>query len=210
MSASLKPTIPLSACVALICIIAITLLVGKRLDLRFAGGEGAGPHSRAYLLDIVSITGKDTPFLPPLSRGETMTTDATTFIKYSLNNQCTITFAENTSLLLLDGRNHYNIFTFLTGRVIAKGHCILHIRETEITVDGTATAVNFSWLDEVAVKVFNGTATVSQSETETTLTPEISAIQFSTLPNTPTQKEVGFSIDQSDLLSSFYTWGMKK
>ncbi|MEK9156720.1 MAG: hypothetical protein AAB448_01120, partial [Patescibacteria group bacterium] len=154
-------------------------------------------------------SGAELPVFPEsLARGETVTTNAFAFGRYSINNECTIALAENSSLVLEDGRRRYNVFNLLTGRTVATGDCTFTTRETEIDVYGSATIIHFSWLDEIAVKVLEGEAVVSQSGTTTILTPESPALQFSTLPNSITQKEIGFSLTQNNLISSFYSWSL--
>jgi len=196
----------------MIIVIVLTLLIGKRLDLPFAGGKGTGPHVDAFLEETYDFADPSHPsssVIPSvLSRGETVTTNAFTFARYTLNNECTIALAENSSLLLKDSRSTYNVFNLLTGRVVATGDCTFTTRETQINAHGTATVVHFSWLNEIVVKTIEGSVVVSQSGTTTALTPENPALQFSTLPNTTTQKETGFSLTQNDLISSFYTWSL--
>jgi hypothetical protein len=210
----------LPAALTTIIVIVLILLIGRRLDLRFAGGEGAGSHASATFINFknlqeTSITVpanySDTnfPIFPKnLARGETVTTNDFTFSRYTLNNECTIALAENSSLTLKDGRSTYNVFNLLTGRAVARGNCIFTTRETEIRIRGTATIVHFSWLDQIVVKVIDGNAVISQSGTATTLTPENEALEFSTLPSNISQKETEFSFTQNDLLSSFYTWSL--
>ncbi len=217
------PTIRLSALptvLALIIIAVLVLLVGRRLDLPFAGGEGAGPHAAATFVDLKDLreanaafpaeySGAELPVFPEsLARGETVTTNAFAFGRYAINDECTIALAENSSLTLEDGRRRYNVFNLLTGRAVATGDCVFTTRETEISVYGTATVVHFSWLNEMVVKVFEGGVVVSQSETTTALTPENPAMRFSTLPSTITQEETDFSLTQNDLISSFYSWSL--
>ena len=209
------PTIRLSAlpiALAIIIIVVLALLIGKRLDLPFAGGEGAGPHASAFLKETYEVSDPSHPsssILPSvLTRGATVTTDANSFALYTINDECTVALAENSSLTLEDGRSTYNVFNLLTGRAIATGDCVFTTRETEVSVIGTATVVHFSWLNEIVVKAIDGSVVVSQSGTTTTLTPEGPAMRFSTLPSTITQEETDFSLTQNDLISSFYSWSL--
>lgn len=212
MSFSHTPTIRLSALsIALVLVIvpALTLLIGKRLDLRFAGGMGAGPHADAVLEETYNFSNPSpsaTPSVSSLTRGEAVTTDASTFQTYTLNNECSIALAENSSLMLVDGRKQYNVFNLLTGRAVAKGNCTFIVRETKITINGTATLVHFSWLDEIVIKTLDGSTVVSQSGDSIDLTSESSAMRFSTLPNAFLQEEASLSLTDNDLISSFYTW----
>ncbi len=208
-------TIRLSAlpiALAIIIVTALALLIGRRLDLRFAGGEGAGPYASAFLKETYEVSDPSHPsssVLPSvLTRGATVTTDASAFGRYTINDECTIALAENSSLTLEDGRSRYNVFNLLTGRAVAIGDCVFTTRETEMSIIGTATVVHFSWLNEIVVKVIEGGVVVSQSGTTTALTPESSAMRFSTLPSTITQEETDFSLIQNDLISSFYSWSL--
>ena len=202
----------LPAALTIIIVIALALLIGKRLDLPFAGGEGAGPHANALLKETYDFSDPSHPsssVLPSvLTRGATVTTNAFTFARYTINNECTIALAENSSAILEDARKSKNTLTLLTGRFVAMGNCTLVTRETAIHIQGTATVVHFSWLNEIAVKTLEGNTTVSQSGTTTELTPESPALQFSTLPSAIIQEETGFSLTQNDLISSFYTWSL--
>lgn len=209
-------TIRLSAlpvALAIIIIVVLALLIGRRLDLRFAGGEGAGPHASAFLKEKHDFSDPSHPsssVLPSvLTRGATITTNAFAFGRYTINDECTIALAENSSLMLEDGRSRYNVFNLLTGRAVTTGDCVFTTRETEVSVVGTATIVHFSWLNEIIVKVFEGNVVVSQSGITTTLTPESPAMRFSTLPSTITQEETDFSLTQNDLISSFYRWSLR-
>jgi hypothetical protein len=210
---STLPSIRLSAptvAVLIITGISLLLLIGKRLDLPFAGGEGAGPQHDAQLL--TQYTGENSfphaRLLPAtLSRGETLTTNAYTFATYTMND-CRVSLAENTGITLQDGREHYNEFTLLTGRIVASGSCVFLTRETKVSIEGATTLVHFSWLDQIVIKVFRGEATVSQSGTITTLTPESSATQFSTLPSNISQTSVEFSTGFNDIIADFYAWGI--
>lgn len=206
------PTIRLSALsIALILIIvpALILLIGKRLDLRFAGGEGAGLHADAVLIDFKSLNEGDTVLPEKISRGETIITDASTFQTYMLNDECSIALAENSSLMLVDGRKQYNVFNLLTGRALAIGDCTFTVRETEVSINGTATIVHFSWLDEIVIKALDGSVVISQSGDSVSLTSESPAMRFSTLPNVFLQEETSLSLTDNDLISSFYTWSLK-
>lgn len=205
------PTIRLSAlpvALAIIIIVVLALLIGRRLDLPFVGGEGAGSHADALLVDSKSLNGTMAIFPDVLSRGETVTTDVNAFTLYTINNECTVALAENSSLTLEDGRSTYNVFNLLTGRAVATGDCVFTTRETEISITGVATIVHFSWLNEFVVKALDGSVVVSQSGTTTALTPEGPAMRFSTLPSTITQEETGFSLTQNELISSFYSWSL--
>lgn len=163
------------------------------------------------LQSMYFVNAPDTSSPPPslLSRGETVTTDATTFAAYAIHT-CTIHLAEQSSLTLLDGRRDYAVFSLLTGRAIADGDCTFTTRETEVSIMGSATIIHFSWLNTIVVKVFSGSATISQSGTTTALTPETPATHFSTLPNLITQTQEEISLTQNDLIASFYAWGREK
>lgn len=190
----------------------LALLIGRRLDLPFAGGEGAGPHASAFLKEKYDFSDPSHPsssVLPSvLTRGATIVTNAFTFGRYTINNECTVALAENSSLTLEDGRNKYNIFNLLTGRAVATGNCVFTTRETKISIAGVATIIHFSWLNELVVKALDGNVVVSQSGTTTALTPESPAMRFSTLPSAITQEETDFSLTQNDLISSFYRWSL--
>lgn len=211
-----KSTIKLSAqhaTIVLFCVSVLILLVGRRFDAVFAGGEGLGAHIPATLVDIYDIQNPQNtvapPFLPPsLNRGETVTTNATTFARYTLDNACTLALAENSSLTVLDSRSMQNIVNLLTGRAVASGDCTLSTRETRIRIRGVATVIHFSWLDEIVVQVFEGDVDVNQSGTITHLTPESSALRLSTLPATITQKATELSLTQNEIISSFYRWSL--
>lgn len=202
----------LPAALTIIIVIALALLIGKRLDLLFAGGEGVGPHASALLKETYDFSDPSRPSssaLPSvLTRGATVTTNAFTFARYTINDECTIALAENSSLTLEDGRGTHNAFTLLTGRAVAVGDCAFTTRETQINVHGTATVVHFSWLNKIVVKAIEGNVVVSQSGTTTELTSESPALQFSTLPSAIIQEETGFSLTQNDLISSFYNWSL--
>lgn len=204
-------TIRLSALpivLTVVIVVVLVLLIGKRLDFRFAGGEGAGLHATASLVDFHNLQEAHITLPENLTRGETVTTNMFTFAQYRINNECSIALAENSSLTLQDGRRRYHVFNLLTGRAVATGDCVFTTRETEIRVYGTATVVHFSWLNEIVVKAIEGSAVVSQSGTTTALTPEGPAIRFSTLPNIITQEETELSLAQNDLISSFYSWSL--
>lgn len=189
--------------------IALALLIGHRLDAVWAGGEGAGPHQNAEMLRATWYPLQDgAPTLPDsLSRGETVTTDANTFAVYAIND-CTLSLAENTSLTLQDGREGFNTFTILTGRIVASGHCTFLTRETSVRVNGTATLVHFSWLDELVVAVLGdeSSAVVTQSGETTALTSASGAIHFFTLPSVNRHEPVAFSVSENELIASFYLW----
>lgn len=181
--------------------ISSALLVGKRLDMPWAGGEGAGPQYAAEL------TKSTTSLLPrTLSRGETVTTNTTTFAAYTLNNQCTVYLAENSSLLLEDGRDGYNVFNLLTGRVVAEGDCTFVTRETEVRISGKATLVHYSWLDELVVNAFSGSVVVTQSGATTAMAPETGALRFFTLPSESRSESTPFSLQENETITTFYSW----
>lgn len=199
--------------------ISLVLLIGKRLDAPWAGGKGAGPQHDAVLIkslffdlgDPSSAALRDAnPSLPQtLTRGETASTDANTFAAYEINNECTVYLAENSSLLLEDGRNKYNVFNLLTGRAVAEGDCTFVTRETEIDITtGTATLVHFSWLNELIVKVFAGGAVISQSGNDTFLVHEDAATRFFTLPSESHAEPTAFSTDENETTTSFYSWSL--
>lgn len=194
----------LAFCVATI---ALALLLGKQLDALWAGGTGAGPHSAAVLVAEYPSQHSPGTSPSPLLRGETITTNANTFATYALNT-CTISLAENTSLILSDGRVSYNAFSFLTGRVVTFGNCTLRTRETTVTVTGVATLVHFSWLDELVVHVLEGSASIDQSGVALTLTPDSSPLRFFTLPSVSHHEPSTFSFTDTPLIENFYTWSL--
>jgi hypothetical protein len=181
--------------------ISLILLVGKRLDMSWAGGKGAGPQHDAILAKSTATSLPQT-----LSRGETITTDAHTFAAYAINNQCTVYLAENSSLLLEDGRDRYNVFHLLTGRAVAEGDCTFITRETEASISGKATLIHYSWLDELVVNVFLGSAVVTQSDATTAMTPEIGALRFFTLPSKSRSVPATFSPQENEIIAAFYSW----
>lgn len=191
--------------VGIVITLALLLLIGRRLDARFAGGEGAGAHAQALLQETLPT---NTALPPTLTRGETVTTDASTFATYTLNDTCTVSLAENTSLTLQDGRQNRNTFTFLTGRIVASGTCVFTTRETDVHISGTATLVHFSWLDELVIKALEGTTTVSQSGTPTTLTPNTEAERFFTLPSVSNHEPSALSLTENASVASFYSWSL--
>lgn len=206
------PTIRLSAPRLLslcIVLVVLALLIGKRLDMPFAGGSGAGAHADAVLEATFPVTSEPSTFSAPdrLKRGETVTTDGVAFVAYHVND-CTVYLAENSSLTLLDGRDGHTTFNLLTGRAVAQGTCAFTTRETRVNVEGATTLIHFSWLDTLVAKVIEGTAEVSQSGVITHLAPETLATHFSTLPSSITQTQEEISLTQNDLIASFYSWSL--
>lgn len=179
------------AAVLLILAMALTLLIGKRLDLRFAGGTGSGSHAKAMLVETTGAMPSS------LTRGDIVTTDASTFASYRVGDACTIFLAENSSLLFQDGRQDHITFTFLTGRIVAKGDCTFTVRDMRFPVLGSAMLVHYSWLNTLDIKPL----------ANDTHTP---ALRFSTLPNRSSPYEVPFSLEYPDLVSSFYQWSLSQ
>ncbi len=212
MQPSPKRAIRLSAppfSVGVILFLVLFLLIGNRLDWKSAGGQGLGAHASALLLKSTDSLAKST-----LERGEVITTHATAFSTYQVHDSCTVHLAENTSLRFEDGRVNMAQFGFLTGRIVAEGSCTFTLREMRIATEGTATLVHYSWLDTLDVRTLHGSVRVTQSaHLETLLTPDSSPLRFSTLPvlastNTPPPLPISFSLDGTELVSSFYTWSL--
>lgn len=210
MSSRTKPAIRLSApffSVLLVVLVALVLLVGKRLDMPFAGGSGAGPQHAATLVATENtIGGEGTSAPQTLARGETVATDGVTFARYTLNNTCTVTLAENSSLTLVDGRASFNTFNLLTGRAVATGDCTFVTRETTVHVQGSATLVHFSWLNELVILAMSDTTLVTQGATVTTLTPETGAVRFFTLQSAMHTEPATLSLTENELITRFYSW----
>lgn len=191
----------------IVLIVALTLLLGNRFDARFAGGEGKGTQAQAMLQKTLP---EHAPLPPVISRGETMTTDAATFATYTLDDTCTVSLAEQTSIILEDARPASSVFTMLTGRVLATGTCTFITRETRVSISGVATLVHVSWRDELLIKPLEGTVLVTQADTQTVLTPEQGAARFFTLPPLHAFEPLEFSLGGNSLVESFYLWSLTK
>lgn len=153
------------------------LLMGRRFDATWAGGEGYLPQQAAKR---ESGLGPET-----LLRGQIVTTGNAT-ASYRLNNS-TIFLDQQTTVALLDARSGHTAWRLDTGRVVLSGEADVHMRENLVSINGKGTIVHYNWLNKADALLFSGTGSinstpliVSSAQSLDTLTQMLSPTTFST------------------------------
>jgi len=137
--------------IVLIIIFSTTLLIGYRFDALWAGGQGISPHQLAVTAD------RD------YKRGEIIETGDDEWLPVRFGN-VDLWLSENTQVKLIDGRVNNLTVNVLQGRIVVNGPITIEVREIDIQVDGLATYVHYSWLDEAEIVNIAGSVLVERED----------------------------------------------
>ncbi len=157
--------------------ISTVLLIGLRFDAQWAGGSGTQSHQKAWLFD------KPGPEI--FERGEiisTMPDSELTNFKIPLQlsfGEAMIYLDKNTEVKIIDGREGQLTINVIQGRVVVDGALTIATREMRTKIDGCASFVHYSWLNEAEIAPMSGTVRLNRDERIETLTDR--AIKTSTL-----------------------------
>lgn len=136
----------------LICLVALlstVLLVARRFDATWAGGDGFSLHQTAVLLG---------PGQFDWSRGETISSFdrlAPMEIKFG---EATLWLDERTEVKLIDGRAGQLTIDVLQGRIVTQGPITISTRELKTTISEPTSIVHYSWLNKLEVATIDGVA----------------------------------------------------
>ncbi len=133
----------------MISAVTFTLLIGTRLELGFAGGQGRMTACPATNLSNPNDT---------VVRGGDMTSLPDTFAKYQLCDGTLVYLDHSTKVRLNQYKNHNGVasqntqFELIQGRVIIDGLANVQARNVVVSVTGAGCElVHYSWLDELDV-----------------------------------------------------------
>ncbi|MCH8049276.1 hypothetical protein IH979_01020 [Patescibacteria group bacterium] len=128
-----------------IAIASTALLVGNRFDATWAGGSGYEAHATA-LADVKEYR-----------RGQTISTgdEQWLFVRFG---EADFWMYEDTQVKLIDGRKDQLKINVIQGRVIVEGPITIEVRELDLVIDGIASFVHYSWLNEIEVVSIEGEA----------------------------------------------------
>lgn len=141
-----------------------------------------------------------------IERGEYLETCDGQFSIYTLGD-ATVTLDENTEAVFTDGREGQLAITLIQGRMVVDGPVTVHVRQTDITVNGKATLVHYSWLYQLDVHPFNGDFTHTRKGESITYTSAVSA--DTAAPYEQTKTDIDFNLT-SESVSRFYTWALEE
>jgi hypothetical protein len=136
------------ALAALISLVIGIVLLGQRLDARWAGGTGRIDPCPASELDGAGDT---------ITRGEQMSTTPGEYAKYQFCDGTIVYLDENTQVRLDAYRAAENqtSLNLIQGRLIVDGLADVRSRNTVVSMAGAGCElVHYSWLDELDVTPF--------------------------------------------------------
>ncbi|MFH1712494.1 MAG: hypothetical protein ABH846_04655 [Patescibacteria group bacterium] len=168
-------------------VVSTVLLVGNRFEVIWAGGEGVAKHQLAMTDDA------------NYKRGEIIKTDDDQWLRVHFG-QADFWLYENTQVKLIDGRDDHLTINVLQGRVVVIGPLMIEVRELDIIIDGTASYVHYSWLDEIEVASINGEVLIKREDRTIGLNEQ--ALKTTTLP--PYMEETIQFDPESSEAANFY------
>lgn len=168
--------------IALIVIIAIGMLTWNRIEVE--------PHMSAVNFETGEI----------IQRGEIMST-SDDFAAFEISDSI-IYLARNTEVKLVDGRKGQIDMQLIQGRVVLEGSSNILIREIDITTEGQASIVHYSWLDEVEIATIDSAALVTWEDQALELADE--AVRMQTLESYDIEY-IDFNPEESSE-AEFYNW----
>jgi hypothetical protein len=193
-----------------IAAVSVALLVGTRLEARFAGGAGSLPHAHAVLVEarsgntgeVINASSED------VARGALLKTDAGEWKKYTLSTNgktSTLFLDEKTSLKLVSSNSDIPAFEIIEGRAVVNGDMVTSVRNTKVHSNGTTALTFYSWLDKLDVSATSGTVDVMNDNANVSLTS--SSFKLDTLP--PFEAPIDFTfIPATSSEAAFYAWAL--
>lgn len=190
-----------------IIVLSLALLIGKRFDVSWAGGEGF--KSQATFVQVDSRTPEGEPLnTGPATffRGEILqtTTYMRQFRTYGYDYPCDIWLDQNTQVVIENAQENETTFSLITGRIFVDCKATIKAREAKVAGDGVATFVNYSWLHRLDVKAIEGSTTATLGDQSIDISG--SSASMDTIDATQTiTTPIEFSLD-SPSVSEFYKW----
>ena len=174
--------------IATILLLSTTLLVGRQLDLLWAGGTGPAVSLEATTGSIVH------------PRGSVVRSDEEYKILKIGSN--TIFMDSRTEILLNNLHEDNLVIQLIQGHAVVHGSLEVTTRDTTIETLGLLSITHYSWLDKIDVAILDGSATITTPEYQKTL--DTRALSFSTLPPYTAESQP-FKLD-ADAKVEFYDW----
>ncbi|MDP2631489.1 MAG: hypothetical protein Q8P30_01830 [Candidatus Uhrbacteria bacterium] len=173
-----------------ITMLSAVLLVGNRFDAKWAGGEGYEAHATAIVNDNL------------YSRGEIISS-GDEWLEVNFDNTKILMYKDS-EIKLVDGRPNKLEVSLIQGRIVVIGNLTVSTRDVRTVVDGTASIVHYSWLDQIEIVSIDGSLKLYRDDRIEDFSGK--ALQTATL-SPYTDEEIDFDASTSSA-SDFYDWAL--
>lgn len=163
------------------------LLIGNRLSLVWAGGDGYETHTSGFVGER------------EYQRGKTISSGNNFYLLEFC--QTNIWLDINTEIKLIDGRINRCAINVLQGRVVVRGNITIITRELKTTISGLTSFVHYSWRDEIEIAKILGNTTIHYD----TLNKSVETLIINT--NNYQESDLIFNPTISNA-SAFYSWAL--
>ena len=137
----------------ILAILSTGLLIGNRLGFTWAGGEGFEKHETAFVIIDEMVPYNE------IERGQTLSSGDLDTLMFIIG-ESEVYLDKNTEVKLVDGRKDKEMINVIQGRVVVLGKITIQTREVKTKMNGTASFVHYSWLDDIEIAPLDGSVTV--------------------------------------------------